>query len=69
MRLIAVELLKVLQDSSLGLSINGFYAGGFLHADDIRTLATSNDSLVQQAELVKVFAAENFLMLNVENAK
>lgn len=62
-------LLKVLHESSLGLSINGFYAGGFLHADDIRTLATSNDSLVQQAELVKVFAAENFLMLNVEKCE
>ena len=35
-------LLKLLEESSLGLSVNGFYAGGFLHADDIRTLDTSN---------------------------
>ena len=56
-------LLKLLEESSLGLSVDEFYAGGFLHADDIRTLATSNDSIVQQAELVEKFAATNFLKL------
>ena len=62
-------LLKLLEESSLGLSVNEFYAGGFLHADDIRTLATSNDSIVQQAELVEKFAATNFLKLNVDKCE
>ena len=62
-------LLKLLEESSLGLSVNEFYAGGFLHAYDIRTLATSNDSIVQQAELVEKFAATNFLKLNVDKCE
>ena len=41
-------LLKQLEASGLGLSVNNFYAGGFLHADDIRTLATSVDCLNAQ---------------------
>ena len=45
------------------------YAGGFLHADDIRTLATSADSLSAQVSLVKSFAEENFLKLNVQKCK
>ena len=40
-----------------------------MHADDIRTLATSNDSIVQQAELVEKFAATNFLKLNVDKCE
>ena len=43
--LVMDPLLRDLQASGVGLSLNGFYAGGFLHADDIRTLATSEDSL------------------------
>ena len=30
---------RVLEQSGLGLSVNNFYTGGFLHANDIRTLA------------------------------
>ena len=37
-------LLRQLQASGLGLSANQYYAGGYLHADDIRTLETSVDS-------------------------
>ena len=40
--------------------------GGFLHADDIRTLATSAESLEAQVNLVKNFAAKHFLKLNGE---
>ena len=47
-------LLQQLQLSGLGLR---FYAGGFLHADDIRTLASSEDSLKRQVAIVKEFAA------------
>ena len=32
-------LLRQLEESGVGLSINNFYMGGFLHVDDIRTLA------------------------------
>ena len=37
-------LLKQPEVSGLGLSVNNFYAGGFLYADDIRTLVTSECS-------------------------
>ena len=38
--LVMDPLLRQLQVAGVGLSINSFYAGGFLHTDDIRTLAT-----------------------------
>ena len=67
--LVMDPLLKQLQTSGLGLSVNRYYAGGFLHADDIRTLATSEDSLQRQVGLVKAFAAENLLRLNVSKCE
>lgn len=54
--LVMEPLSRQLQASGLGLSVNRFYAGGFLHADDIRILATSEESLQQQVALVKAFA-------------
>jgi len=45
-------LLKHLQESCLGLSDNNFYAGGFLHADDIRSVAIPNVSLERQTALM-----------------
>ena len=36
--LVMDPLLKQLQASGLGLSVNQYYAGGYLHANDIRTL-------------------------------
>ena len=47
----------------------GFNAGGFLHADDIRTLATSEASLRYQIDLVKAFAEQNLLKLNVSKCE
>ena len=44
--------------SGLGLSVNDFYAGCFLHADDIRTLAASTDTLSAKVNVVKEFADE-----------
>ena len=38
--LVMDPLLKQLQSTQLGLTINELYAGGFLLADDIRTLAS-----------------------------
>ena len=64
--LVMDPLLKQLEVSGLGVSVKNFYAGGFLHADDIRTLATSIDSLNVQVALIKKFAENNFLKLNVQ---
>ena len=47
----------------LGLSVNNFYVGGFVHADAIRTLATSTTSFGAQAATVDRFANDNFLKL------
>jgi hypothetical protein len=49
-------LLKNLPESGL---VNDYYGGRFLHANDVRTLATSGESLERQAALMKKFAAEN----------
>ncbi len=67
--LVMDPLLRQLQASGLGLTVNRFYAGGFLHADDIRTLATSEESLQRQVALVKAFAEENLLRLNVNRCE
>ena len=58
-------LLRDFQTSGVGLSINSFYAGGFFHADDIRTLASSETSLMKQFDMVKLFAKKHHLKLNV----
>ena len=57
-------LLKQLQSASLGLSIHNTYDGGYLHADDIRTLACSYFSMEAQIPIVLQFASDNFLTLN-----
>jgi len=67
--LVMDPLLQQLQASGLGLTVNRFYAGGFLHADDIRTLATSEESLQRQVALVKAFADENLLTLNASKCE
>ena len=67
--LVMDPLLKQLQLSQLGLTVNGFYAGGFLHADDIRTLVTSEASLDAQVALVNEFATRNILKLNLSKCE
>ena len=64
-------LLTQLQSSGSGPSVDNNCTGGFLHADDIRTLATSEESLVAlpQVELVKQFTERNFLKLNMSKYK
>ena len=64
--LIMDPLITKLQSYGCGLSINNFFCGAYLHADDIRTLATSPDSLNMQVNLVNNFANENFLKLNFQ---
>ena len=56
--LLVMDLLQTqFQRSSVGLSINNFYAGGFLHADDIRSLPTS---LKLQESVSQQFCEGNF---------
>ena len=62
--LVVDPLLRQLQSHSLGISVNNTYAGGYLHADDIRTLANSLSSMEAQIEMVSRFTSENFLKLN-----
>ena len=57
-------LLRQLQALSIGVSVNNMYAGDFLHADDIRTLAPNTSTLEAQISFVKRFTEENFLRLN-----
>ena len=58
------SLLRRLQALSIGASVNNMYAGGFVHADDIRTLAPNTSTLEVQISFVKIFTEENFLKLN-----
>ena len=62
--LVMDPLLRQLPALGMGLSVNKFYARGFLHVCDIRTLATSEASLETQVALVNEFANTNFLKLN-----
>ena len=57
-------LLRKLESSKLGLSINNLFMGAYLHADDIRTLSSSKESLDHQLKEVLTFTEENFLTLN-----
>ena len=57
-------LLRTLESSGLGLSMNNLYGGAYLHADDIQTLATSASSLQAQISEVHFFPSNNFLQLN-----
>ena len=45
------------------------YAGGFLHADDIRTLASTTTTLEMQISTVKKFIDVNFLNLNASKCE
>ena len=63
--LVMDPLLRELQASGVGLSLKGC----FLHADDVRTLATSEDSLRKQIDMVKSFADRNLLKLNVSKCE
>ena len=62
-------LLRQLQSLSIGVSVNNMYAGGYLHADDIRTLANNLSSLDSQISIVTRFAADNFLTLNASKCE
>ena len=59
--LVMDPLLRELQSLSVGTSVNDMYAGGFLHADDIRTLAITPSSLeTQGVHGVKIHKGKHF---------
>ena len=45
------------------------FAGGFLHADDIRTLANNSSSMEAQIATVRRFANDNFLTMNASKCE
>ena len=53
-----------MEAANIGLSVNYFYGGAYLHADDIRTIANSKESLEVQVNEVVKFSKNNFLQLN-----
>ena len=57
-------LLLTMEASHLGLSVNNLYGGTYLHADDIRTLATPASTLQAQISDVLKFTSNNFLQIN-----
>ena len=57
-------LLRQLQSLSIGATVNNMYAGAFLHADDICTLASSLLALEAHVAALKKFTEEEFLKLN-----
>ena len=67
--LVMDPLLRQLQSLSAGASVNNMYAGGFLHADDIRTLASTTTTLEMQISTVKKFIDVNFLNLNASKCE
>ena len=67
--LVMDPLLRHLQSQSIGASVNSTYAGGYLHADDIRTLASNPTTLEAQISLVTKFTKENFLSLNASKCE
>ena len=67
--LIIDPLLRDLACRSLGPNIRGLYAGAFAHADDIRTVSTSRDTMDQQIQTVECFAESNALSINASKCE
>ena len=62
-------LLREMQDSRLGLSINGLPIGASAHADDIRALTNSWDNLDTLIQMVHDYTISNGLKLNMEKCE
>ena len=57
-------LLSTMESAGIGVSVNGLFGGAYLHADDIRSIATSSEGVKAQVEVVLNFTKANFLKLN-----
>ena len=53
----------------MGPCIKGLYYGAFAHADDIQTISTSRDILLEQISIVEFFTATNALVLNAQKCE
>ena len=57
-------LLQNLRNENAGLSILGTFVGGAAHADDVRTIASSKDTVRSQTDIINRFTLQNNLKLN-----
>ena len=62
-------LLGNLRQNKAGISMYGTYIGGAAHADDLRTIAASKDSIVQQYSIINQFTEGNHLRLNLSKTE
>ena len=62
-------LLSQLETHNIGPSINCLYAGGFLHADDIRNIVASSENLEMQVSFVSTFIKKNFSKFNISKCE
>ena len=51
----------LLRESNHGLCVRGTYMGAAIHADDLRTSASSTECVAQQDEVINQFSAETKL--------
>ena len=61
--LVMDPLLSELSSRCLGISINGIFLGAFAHADDLRTMASNTEDVVNQASFVNSFIRSRGLNL------
>ena len=63
--LITVDtLLKELRSQNAGLSVLGTFVGGAAHADDLRTIATTKNTIATQVNIIDNFTSKHSLRLN-----
>ena len=58
------QLLKQLREKKYGLSVCQTFAGAAIHADDLRTTASSKEVMGHQAREIANFTKDNHLKLN-----
>ena len=58
------SLIGRLRDKNYGTSLQGFFLGAAVHADDVRTVATNKHSVINQASEINSFTQDNNLNLN-----
>ena len=67
--LVLDPLQQHLEKNQLGPCMSGLYVGAFAHADDIRMMCTSRDTLDNQIGAVVEFATSNALYLNASKCE
>ena len=67
--LVIDPFLRELERRSVGPCLRELYCGAFAHADDIRTISTSRDTLHEQISIVESFTTTNALVLNAQKCE